>query len=109
MDVDRLAYQNVPKDNDRDKRVNFVLATSSRALAMEHSFLERLHLMQNVVLELFMTYTRSLFSVLCSLFSVLCSLFSVLCSLFSFRCSYSTLCRGLYRIYSYVFTNANYK
>ena len=95
MDVDRLAYQNVPKDNDRDKRVNFVLATSSRALAMEHSFLERLHLMQNVVLELFMTYTRSLFS--------------VLCSLFSFRCSYSTLCRGLYRIYSYVFTNANYK
>jgi len=83
MDVDRLAYQNVPKDNDRDKRVNFVLATSSRALAMEHSFLERLHLMQNVVLELFMTYTRSLFSVLCSLFSVLCSLFSVLCSLFS--------------------------
>ena len=101
MDVDRLAYQNVPKDNDRDKRVNFVLATSSRALAMEHSFLERLHLMQNVVLELFMTYTRSLFS-------VLCSLFSVLCSLFSFRCSYFTLCRGLYRLYSYIFTNANY-
>ena len=36
MDVDRLAVQGVAKDNDSQKRVNYVIAVGHRASAMEH-------------------------------------------------------------------------
>lgn len=42
IDVDRLAVQCVAKDNDRDRRVDFIRAVGVRASAMEHLVPERM-------------------------------------------------------------------
>ncbi len=42
MDVDRLAFQGVAKNNDSKKKTNFVLASGARASALEHLIPEKM-------------------------------------------------------------------